>query len=106
MYILRTIFSPRDRLGTNIGETQQKEAFILQAAQARIFNQVSAMLRDAFNYSRSHLGFQTAVGCEKRHFLRHLCIKTNILPRQARDKHRENSQKSGVLCRCAMHQPY
>jgi hypothetical protein len=26
-------------------------------------------------------------------FLRHLCIKTNILPRQARDKHRENSKK-------------
>jgi hypothetical protein len=30
---------------------------------------------------------------EKRHFLRHLYIKTNILPRQARDKHRENSKK-------------
>ena len=37
--------------------------------------------------------------CEKRHFLRHLYIKTNILPRQARDKHRVNSKKSGVLCR-------
>jgi hypothetical protein len=31
--------------------------------------------------------------CGKRHFLRHLYIKTNILPRQARDKHRENSKK-------------
>ena len=29
----------------------------------------------------------------KRHFLSHLYIKTNILPRQARDKHRENSKK-------------
>ena len=29
----------------------------------------------------------------KSHFLRHLCIKTIILPRQARDKHRENSTK-------------
>ena len=27
------------------------------------------------------------------HFLRHLYIKTIILPRQARDKHRENSKK-------------
>ena len=27
--------------------------------------------------------------------LRHLYMKTNILPRQARDKHRENSQKKG-----------
>jgi hypothetical protein len=31
--------------------------------------------------------------CEKRHFLRcHLWIKTNILPRQARDKCRESTQ--------------
>jgi hypothetical protein len=32
-------------------------------------------------------------GGQKRHFLRHLRIKCIILPRQARDKHRENSQK-------------
>jgi hypothetical protein len=37
-------------------------------------------------------------GCEKRHFLSHIYIKANIVPRQARDKHRENSKKSGVLC--------
>jgi hypothetical protein len=35
--------------------------------------------------------------CEKRHFLSPLYIKTNILPRQAQDKHRKNSKKSGVL---------
>jgi len=29
----------------------------------------------------------------KRHFLRHLYIECIILPRQARDKHRENSKK-------------
>ena len=29
--------------------------------------------------------------CEKRHFLHHLYIKTKILPRQARDKHREST---------------
>jgi hypothetical protein len=39
--------------------------------------------------------------CEKLHFLRHLYIKTNILPRQARDNHRENSKKSGVLSKSA-----
>jgi hypothetical protein len=33
----------------------------------------------------------------KRHFLSHLYIKINILPRQARDKHRENSKKSAVF---------
>jgi len=31
--------------------------------------------------------------CGKRHFLSHLYIKCIILPRQARDKHRENSKK-------------
>jgi hypothetical protein len=30
-------------------------------------------------------------------FLSHLCIKTIILPRQARDKHRENSKKDAVF---------
>jgi hypothetical protein len=38
-------------------------------------------------------------GCETRHFLRHLSIQCAILPRQARDKHRENSKKSGVFRR-------
>jgi len=32
----------------------------------------------------------------KRHFLRHLYLKCIILPRQARDKHRENSKKKSV----------
>jgi hypothetical protein len=33
----------------------------------------------------------------KRHFLRHLYIKCIILPRQARDKYRESTQKSAVF---------
>jgi hypothetical protein len=33
----------------------------------------------------------------KRHFLRHLYIKCITLPRQAQDKHRENSKKNGVF---------
>ena len=33
----------------------------------------------------------------KRHFLRHLYIKCIISPRQAQDKHRENSKKNGVF---------
>jgi hypothetical protein len=33
----------------------------------------------------------------KTAFLSHLYIKTIILPRQARDKHRENSKKAAVL---------
>jgi hypothetical protein len=35
--------------------------------------------------------------CGKRHFLSHLYIKCIILPRQARDKHRENSKKGRFL---------
>ena len=37
--------------------------------------------------------------CEQRHFLRHLYIKCIFLPRQARDKHGENSKQSGVFLR-------
>jgi hypothetical protein len=33
----------------------------------------------------------------KRHFLSHLYIKSIILPRQARDEHRENSKKCRFL---------
>jgi hypothetical protein len=35
--------------------------------------------------------------CEKRVFSRHLYIKCIILPRQARDKHRESTQKKDRL---------
>jgi hypothetical protein len=41
--------------------------------------------------------WQSAGAVRKRHFLRHLYIKCIILPRQARDKHRENSKKSAVF---------
>lgn len=35
-----------------------------EAAQATIFNNVAAMLKDAFTYARNHLGIKTAVGTE------------------------------------------
>jgi hypothetical protein len=38
-------------------------------------------------------------GVKKRSFLRHLYIKTIISPRQARDKHRENSKKRPFVLR-------
>jgi hypothetical protein len=38
-------------------------------------------------------------GKVKTVFLNHLCIKTNILPRQARDKHGENSKKGPFFLR-------
>eukprot|EP01046_Picozoa_sp_COSAG06_P009503 COSAG06_NODE_497_length_15020_cov_7.417733_13_plen_201_part_00 len=42
---------------------------------------------------RRHRSVGTAVYGEKTPFLRHLNIKCIILPRQARDKHRESTQK-------------
>eukprot|EP01052_Picozoa_sp_SAG31_P015602 SAG31_NODE_1008_length_10407_cov_2.369131_3_plen_244_part_00 len=35
-----------------------------EAAQARIFNNVAAMLNDSFTFARNHLGMKTAVGTE------------------------------------------
>eukprot|EP01046_Picozoa_sp_COSAG06_P023660 COSAG06_NODE_1889_length_8134_cov_3.277785_6_plen_95_part_00 len=42
-------------------------------------------------------GQRIAGWVRKRHFLSHLYIKINILPRQARDKHRENPKKAAVF---------
>jgi hypothetical protein len=42
---------------------------------------------------------QRARRCAKRHFSSTFDIKMIILPRQARDRHRESTQKSAVLCR-------
>ena len=39
-----------------------------------------------------HTGISLAWS-ERRHFLSHLCIKTKILPRQARDRHRVKLRK-------------
>ena len=45
------------------------------------------------SHQRSHQTSPSTAQVRKRHFLRHLYIKINILPRQARDKHRETTQK-------------
>jgi hypothetical protein len=45
-------------------------------------------------------GSAASTQVRKRHFLRHLYIKCIILPRQARDKHRENYKKSAVFPQC------
>jgi hypothetical protein len=52
-----------------------------------------------FQYGYVDSSVEPPVWCKKRHFLRHLYIKCIILPRQARDKHRENAKKSGVFRR-------
>ena len=53
----------------------------------------SAFVKAMFGFDIDVDDFQA----RKRHFLSHLYIKINILPRQARDKHRENSKKCRFL---------
>jgi hypothetical protein len=53
--------------------------------------------RELGNLMRLRLEALVSMRCEKRHFLRHLYIKTNILPRQARDKHRRKLKKRTVF---------
>ena len=71
----------------------------------RAIDMYEAALREEPGHRDAHIWLNNVrkvygrIGCEKRHFLSHLYIKTNMLPRQARDKHREKSKKSGVLCR-------
>jgi hypothetical protein len=57
-------------------------------AQVRLF----CYLEDKDLFHESYRRMLSKV--RKRHFLRHLYIKCIILPRQARDKHRENSKKA------------
>ena len=64
---------------------------------------VSSAFSDAC-LSRACLGKSSISGAyvkksapQKGVFLSHLYIKPNILPRQARDKHRENSRKGGCV---------
>jgi hypothetical protein len=48
-----------------------------------------------------------AAAVRKRVFLRHLCIKLIIVPRQARDKHRESTQKRIMrFCRHSLSRGY
>ena len=58
--------------------------------------QASCAANEVWSYGNAtqvHLEKWIRVRVRKRHFLRHFILKMIILPRQARDKHRENSQK-------------
>jgi hypothetical protein len=61
------------------------------------FNKVFGQTTAAWRVSSRSIDSLPPNQCEKRHFLRHLYIKTIILPRQARDEHRENRERSGVF---------
>ena len=58
--------------------------------------QASCAANEVWSYGNAtqvHLEKWIRVRVRKRHFLRHFILKMIVLPRQARDKHRENSQK-------------
>ena len=93
IYIYKRSFY-QDRLGTNIGKVEKKER--LRFSQERFSTPPSGMARSAaLSSARSRMRSQA----RKRHFLSHLYIKINILPRQARDEHRENSKKGPFFLR-------
>ena len=111
-----TAYIYQDRLGANTGKALTKrEAVSRRCDQSEYGQQVVIYMRDA-------AGVESAVGVRlpdggawtasrtvdyhvsyrpvsKHVFLSHLYIKTNILPRQARDKHRESSKKRPFFLR-------
>ena len=107
----------QDRLGTNIREDPQRRgqfsfsglpenttAFLpFEDMQDRLVPVVNGVLKDMI---APHGVNVYRTGCDvpctgKRHFLCHLYIKCIILPRQARDDHRENSKKVPFSLRAA-----
>jgi hypothetical protein len=68
-------------------------------------------LKETIPFAKTGLGQSNAKGSSTKHmwlgsrrgdgkktpFLRHFILEINILPRQARDKHQENSKKNGVF---------
>jgi hypothetical protein len=73
----------QDRLGTNIGKAlKTRQPIFSQGAMHRLRLVVE--------------GFKGQGVCENG-LSSHLCISTIILPRQARDKHRESTQKQATV---------
>eukprot|EP01046_Picozoa_sp_COSAG06_P027694 COSAG06_NODE_2459_length_6837_cov_11.462897_2_plen_170_part_00 len=92
-FFLKTIILPRQARNTNAQETlcKQQNSFFPQARIAP-----GMMLLDPG---------VTSAQASKRHFLSHLYIKCITLPRQARDKHRENSKNDRFLAAMAPRRP-
>jgi hypothetical protein len=113
-----TAYIYQDRLGTNIGKALTKrEAFSRRCDQSEYGQQVVIYMRDeagvesavgarlpdggAWTASRTvdyHVSYRP-VSKNAVFLLSHLYIKTNILPRQARDKHSESSKKRPFFLR-------
>jgi hypothetical protein len=77
------------RLGTNIGKALKHRVAFLQGATTTL-TLWAGVMGGTLNVNASIDG---KVRKETGLFLRHLYIKVIILPRQARDKHRESTQK-------------
>jgi hypothetical protein len=77
------------RLGTNIGKALKNRVAFLQGATTTL-TLWAGVMGGTLNVNASIDG---KVRKETGLFLRHLYIKVIILPRQARDKHRESTQK-------------
>ena len=63
--------------------------------------QVKAQMAELAPHIAEYKASRDALGCEKTPFLRRLKLKMmNVLPRQARDKHRESTQNRGCVFSC------
>ena len=83
---------------SGVGKTE-----LAKALAAQLFGEETDMFRVDMSGFKAKGDVATLIGApkgyqaRKRHFLSHLYIKCIILPRQARDEHRENSKKSAVF---------
>jgi hypothetical protein len=74
--------------------------------QVDVIDASFSKLQESLILKEGSADFESVVAVKKRHFLRHLYIKVIILPRQARDKHRESTQKKSGVSSGARGVPY
>jgi hypothetical protein len=103
-YILRAATAPRGKKNVAVSKVEvgdNKTGFTLTSPKITVTVSAKGLLDSAQHAGstapplplRQDLMLYWGNGKEK-HFLRHLNLKIIVLPRQDRDKHRENSKKS------------
>jgi len=85
----------RDRSGIG-GESSKQQAAEDNTGRRQLTRRLTVSKADSRGCHNRKVE-RVHIRLRKTAFLRHLYIKTNILPRQARDKHRENSKKDAVF---------
>jgi hypothetical protein len=89
----------QDRLGTNTGKTPKMSGVFLRRLESSLILSIRTPTSLPSKGQSLPGRVRTLRRCdrEKTAFLSHLYIKMNILPRQARDRHRESTQKRDAV---------